>query len=119
LALTLGTPERRTHDYVRHGTTNLYAALDVASGKVIADLTARHRAGEFRRFVTLIDRTVPEVAPPRHPPLHPRAHRRRPGLDRQLEQRPQTLRLAQDRRRHPRQPGPLLPTNLRLRSLVV
>jgi transposase len=54
-----GTPERRTHDYVRNGTTNLYAALDVASGNVIADLTSRHRAEEFRRFLNLIDRNVP------------------------------------------------------------
>jgi transposase len=54
-----GTPERRTHDYRRHGTTNLYAALDVASGNVIADLTARHRAEEFRKFLNLIDRNVP------------------------------------------------------------
>jgi len=54
-----GTPERRTHDYRRHGTTNLYAALDVASGNVIADLTARHRAEEFRRFLNLIDHNVP------------------------------------------------------------
>src|SRR5712692_8011842 len=54
-----GTPERRTHDYRRHGTTNLYAALDVASGNVIADLTARHRAAEFRRFLNLIDKAVP------------------------------------------------------------
>ncbi len=60
LPLLPGTPERRTHDYVRHGTTNLYAALDVASGKVIADLTARHRAEEFRRFLALIDRNVPD-----------------------------------------------------------
>ncbi len=49
LALIPGTPERRTHDYKRNGTTNLYASLDVASGKVIADLTPRHRAEEFRR----------------------------------------------------------------------
>jgi transposase len=54
-----GTPERRTHDYVRNGTTNLYAALDIASGNVIADLTPRHRAEEFRRFLNLIDRNVP------------------------------------------------------------
>jgi transposase len=54
-----GTPERRSHDYVRHGTTNLYAALDVASGKVIADMTERHRADEFRRFLNLINRSVP------------------------------------------------------------
>ena len=60
LPLMPGVPERRTHDYVRNGTTNLYAALDVASGKVIADMTARHRAEEFRRFLNLVDRSVPE-----------------------------------------------------------
>jgi transposase len=59
LPLRPGTPERRTHDYVRGGTTNLYAALDVASGKVIANLTARHRAVEFRKFLNLINRNVP------------------------------------------------------------
>ena len=60
LPLIPGTPQRRTHDYKRNGTTNLYAALDVASGKVIADLTPRHRAEEFRRFMNLIDNRVPE-----------------------------------------------------------
>lgn len=60
LPLIPGTPERRTHDYKRNGTTNLYAALDVASGQVITDMTARHRAEEFRRFLNLIDKTVPE-----------------------------------------------------------
>ena len=59
LPLIPGTPERRTHDYKRNGTTNLYAALDVASGNVIADLTPRHRSEEFRRFLNLIDKTVP------------------------------------------------------------
>ena len=54
-----GVPERQTHDYLRHGTTNLYAALDVSSGKVIADMTERHRADEFRRFLNLINRSVP------------------------------------------------------------
>lgn len=60
LPLPPGLPERRTHDYERHGTTNLYAALDVASGHVIADMTERHRAEEFRRFLNLINRSVPE-----------------------------------------------------------
>ncbi len=60
LPLRPGLPERRTHDYVRHGTTNLYAALDVASGHVIADMSERHRAEEFRRFLNLINRSVPE-----------------------------------------------------------
>lgn len=59
LPMMPGTPERRTHDYKRHGTTNLYAALDVASGNVIANMTARHRAEEFRRFLNQIDKTVP------------------------------------------------------------
>ena len=59
LPLRPGVPERQTHDYVRNGITNLYAALDVASGNVISDLTARHRAEEFRRFLNLIDKNVP------------------------------------------------------------
>jgi transposase len=59
LPLMPGVAERRTHDYVRNGTTNLYAALNVASGQVIADMTARHRAEEFQRFLNLIDRNVP------------------------------------------------------------
>jgi transposase len=60
LPLRPGLPERRTHDYKRNGTTNLYAALDIASGKVISDMTERHRALEFRRFLNLINRSVPE-----------------------------------------------------------
>ncbi len=59
LPLLPGTPSRRTHDYRRNGVTNLYAALDVASGNVIADLTDRHRAEEFRRFLNLLERSVP------------------------------------------------------------
>ena len=59
LPLLPGTPERRTHDYCRYGITNLYAALDVASGNVIADLTDRHRSEEFRRFLNLVNRSVP------------------------------------------------------------
>src|SRR6266571_432814 len=55
LPLRPGTPERRTHDYVRNGTTNLYAALDVASGKVIADLTDRWlRRGTHRSTKELV-----------------------------------------------------------------
>src|SRR5437660_5849550 len=59
LPLMPGVPQRQSHDYVRYGTTNLYAALDVASGQVITDMTPRHRAEEFRRFLSLIDRSVP------------------------------------------------------------
>ena len=59
LPLMPGVAERRSHDYVRNGTTNLYAALDVASGNVIAELTPRHRAAEFIKFLNLINRNIP------------------------------------------------------------
>jgi transposase len=60
LPLRPGLAERVAHDYRRHGTTNLDAALDIASGNVIADLSERHRALEFRKFLNLINRTVPQ-----------------------------------------------------------
>jgi transposase len=59
LPLRPGQPERRTHDYVRHGTTSLFAALDVATGKVIGECHRRHRSQEFLRFLDTIDETVP------------------------------------------------------------
>lgn len=59
LPMTFGTPERRTHDYRRHGTTSLFAALDVATGKVIGECHRRHRSQEFLRFLETIDATVP------------------------------------------------------------
>src|SRR5881398_2019874 len=59
LPLMPGVPARQSHDYLRHGTTNLYAALDVASGQVITEMTPRHRTEEFRRFLNLIDSSVP------------------------------------------------------------
>jgi hypothetical protein len=62
LPLMPGVPERHSHDYVRNGTTNLYAALDVASGQVIADTSPRHRAEEFRRFLNLIDGRCPLIS---------------------------------------------------------
>jgi transposase len=54
------TPARRTHDYVRHGTTSLFAAFDVGSGSVIAQHYRRHRHQEFLRFLKLIDDAVPK-----------------------------------------------------------
>jgi transposase len=54
------SPQRQTHDYVRNGTTNLFAALDVASGNVITKMGAHHRAVEFRAFLNLINRSVPD-----------------------------------------------------------
>jgi transposase len=60
LPLRVGQCERRTHDYVRHGTTTLFAALDVKTGRVIGSLHRRHRAREFLHFLRIIDRDVPE-----------------------------------------------------------
>jgi transposase len=60
LPMRPGQIERRTHDYVRHGTTSLFAALDVASGKVIGECHRRHRAIEFRKFLDTIEANVPE-----------------------------------------------------------
>jgi len=54
-----GTPARATHDYVRHGTSSLYAALDLATGQVIGSLHSRHRAQEFLAFLKKIDAEVP------------------------------------------------------------
>ena len=54
-----GQAERRGHDYVRHGTTSLFAALDVATGQVIGQCYPRHRAIEFRRFLDEIEAAVP------------------------------------------------------------
>jgi len=51
-------PERRSFDYVRHGTVDLFAALNIATGKVIGKLSAQHRAVEFRDFLDQIDRQV-------------------------------------------------------------
>jgi transposase len=59
LPMRPGQPERRTHDYVRHGTTSLFAALEVVSGKVIGQCLRRHRAVEFRRFLGTIEAAVP------------------------------------------------------------
>src|SRR5678816_815350 len=59
LPMTFGSPERRTHDYRRHGTTSLFAALDVATGKVIGECHRRHRSQEFLQFLETIDAQVP------------------------------------------------------------
>ena len=59
LPLRPGQAERRTPDYERHGTTTLFAALNILSGKVIGECHARHRAVEFRKFLDRIDATVP------------------------------------------------------------
>jgi transposase len=59
LPMRPGQPERRTHDYVRHGTATLFAALDVASGEVTGRSYARHRHQEFLKFLQLVARRYP------------------------------------------------------------
>ena len=59
LQLKPGQIERRTHDYKRHGTTSLYAAFDILTGKVIGRTTKRHRAKEFLDFLRQIDHATP------------------------------------------------------------
>ena len=87
LPMMPGTPGRRSHDYVRHGTTSLFAALDMASGKVIGSLNKRHRAAEFKRFLVQIDEQVPadlEV----HLVLDNYATHKTPEVKRWLERHP-------------------------------
>ncbi len=59
LPMLPGVPERATHDYKRSGTSSLYAALDITTGKVIGSLHSRHRAVEFKKFLQTLDREVP------------------------------------------------------------
>ena len=59
LPMLPGTPQRATHDYKRAGTSSLYAALDLTTGRVIGSLHARHRAIEFKKFLITIDQAVP------------------------------------------------------------
>lgn len=59
LPMRPGQIERRTHDYIRHGTTNLFAALEVKTGRVIGEVHRRHRAREFLHFLNTIEEAVP------------------------------------------------------------
>jgi transposase len=59
LPMMPGMPERRTHDYARHGVTSLFAAFNIADGTVITELHRRHRAVEFKKFLVAIDKAVP------------------------------------------------------------
>ena len=59
LPMRPGQAERRTHDYKRHGTLSLFAALDVATGAVVGRCFPRHRAGEFRKFLDTVEKNTP------------------------------------------------------------
>lgn len=59
LPMRPGQPARRSHDYTRYGTTSLFAALDIATGRIIGKCYGRHRAAEFRKFLDEIEAAVP------------------------------------------------------------
>ena len=59
LPMRPGQAERRSHDYTRHGTTSLFAALDVKTGRIVGQIHRRHRSQEFRKFLDAIDAAVP------------------------------------------------------------
>jgi transposase len=60
LPLLPTTPARATHDYIRNGTVDLFAALDVATGRVHTQLHSRHRSAEFKKFLNHLNREVPD-----------------------------------------------------------
>ena len=82
-----GVPERRSHDYVRHCTTTLFAALDMATGAVIGSLHKRHRATEFKKFLVRIDEEVPAHLDV-HVVLDNYATHKTPEIDRWLVRHP-------------------------------
>jgi hypothetical protein len=88
-----GTPERRTHDYARHGVASLFAAFNIEDGTVISELHRRHRHREFLKFLKRIDKNVPASLD-----VHPR-------LDRAMKREPAPLRLDEDSRGNPQLPG--------------
>ena len=64
LPMDPGSPEKQTHDYIRHGTTSLFAALEIATGKVTGECHKRHRHQEFIKFLKTIDAAYPESGHP-------------------------------------------------------
>ncbi len=87
LPMAPGIAERRTHTYVRNGTTSLFAALDIATGAVIGKCYKRHRAIEFLDFLKLIDRQVPE-GPDVHIVMDNYATHKTPRIKKWLARRP-------------------------------
>ena len=92
-----GVPARATHDYKRAGTSSLYAALDLTTGKVIGALHSRHRAVEFKKFLVTIDREVPaelevhvvldNASTHKTPAVKPSRSLRSPAADRRPDRR--------------------------------
>ena len=87
LPMSLGQPERQTHDYIRHGTTDLFAALDAATGEVLGKCYTRHRAIEFKKFLVEIEAAVPRELDI-HVVLDNLATHKTPAIKRWLAKRP-------------------------------
>lgn len=87
LPLRPGQVERRTHDYKRHGTLSLYAAMDIATGQVIGKTTERHRAVEFLQFLELIDKKT-KKAPAVHVILDNSSTHKTPAVQQWLDAHP-------------------------------
>ena len=87
LPMSLGQPERQTHDYIRHGTTDLFAALDAATGEVLGKCHTRHRAIEFKKFLVEIEAAVPRELDI-HVVLDNLATHKTPAIKRWLAKRP-------------------------------
>ncbi|MGW2216498.1 IS630 family transposase [Nonomuraea sp. NPDC001684] len=115
LPMLPGVPERRSFDHVRHGTVDLFAALNTATGKVIGKLSARHRAVDFRDFLDEIVRQVEPGLGAGQLLLLGRSQGRVGGVDQSLERGRQAVQVDQDRRPDPRPHLPLLRPNLKNR----
>src|SRR6202021_1604401 len=118
LPMRPGQAERRTPDYLRHGTINLFAALDTKAGTVIGEFHRRHRAAEIRGFLTTIDAprrrlmaqpgralvraTYRKATTPWRPPQHPRTAGCHPLLPRPPKPQSKPPHWDQKRRPHPR-----------------
>src|SRR6202142_650953 len=137
LPLRRGQVERHTHDYERHGTTSLFAALEVGTGKVTTQARARHTGDDFLAFLRrggrglprgqrvldepgrdLVRHPDPAGDPARHVPLGQGAHCPDRGVHHQLERGCLALRLGQDRRPDPRQGRPQAVSDQRIGTLA-
>src|SRR5688572_11413671 len=85
--MDIGQPERQTHNYIRHGTLDLFAALNVATGEMIARCKRQHRAEDFTAFLDEVDRGV-EPGLTIHVVLHNLSAHKAPTVQRWLLRHP-------------------------------
>src|SRR4030081_1452560 len=117
LPMMPGMPERRSHDYARHGVTSLFAAFNIADGTVVSEIHRRHRAVEFKKFLVTIDKAVPAELDV-HLVCDNYATHKTPAINDWLAAHPR-FHLEEDRRGDSRLPRPIYRTNFRRRTLVL